>query len=264
MRSRNSSFWGRAWSWEIVRDLDLDCVIMYDMAHVLGLAGPHFQEPFEDGADLVTGSTHKTFYGTQRGIITGNWGEHDAQYPLWEAVRRRAFPGSVSNHHLGTLLGLLMAAYEMNHFKAEYQPQVIANAKAFAQALHDSGLDVQGDPADSFTETHQVILSVGYGKGPPMAQRLEDNGIIVNYQALPEEEGFTASGGIRMGVQEMTRFGMKQADFQELAQLIHDVIVHDKRVNDDVAALRSRFRELQFCFKGGEYDEWLEKLHHLI
>ena len=66
------------------------------------------------------------------------------------------FPGSVSNHHLGTLLGLLMAAYEMNHFKDAYQPAVIANAKAFARALHDAGLDVAGDPAVDYTETHQV------------------------------------------------------------------------------------------------------------
>ncbi|MCH7862247.1 MAG: hypothetical protein IH998_11265, partial [Proteobacteria bacterium] len=43
-------------------------ILMYDMAHVVGLAGPHFQQPFADGADIVTGSTHKTYFGTQRGI----------------------------------------------------------------------------------------------------------------------------------------------------------------------------------------------------
>ena len=47
----------------------IDSVVMYDMAHVLGLIGPHFQQPFAEGADLVTGSTHKTFFGTQRGVI---------------------------------------------------------------------------------------------------------------------------------------------------------------------------------------------------
>ena len=62
-------------------------------------------------------------------------GRSDEKYELWEAVERRTFPGSVSNHHLGTLLGLLMAAYEMNHFKDAYQQAVIANAKAFAGAL---------------------------------------------------------------------------------------------------------------------------------
>ena len=102
---------------EIRRFVDeqgLDAVIMYDMAHVLGLVGPHFQQPFAEGADLVTGSTHKTFFGTQRGVIGTRFRERDEEYELWETVRRRTFPGSVSNHHLGTMLGLLVAAYEMN------------------------------------------------------------------------------------------------------------------------------------------------------
>ena len=51
----------------IIDAAGLDTLLMYDMAHVLGLAGPHFQQPFAEGADLVTGSTHKTFFGTQRG-----------------------------------------------------------------------------------------------------------------------------------------------------------------------------------------------------
>lgn len=249
---------------ETVDDLGLDCVIMYDMAHVLGLVGPHFQEPFKEGADVVTGSTHKTYFGTQRGIIGADWDEEDVRYPLWEAVRRRAFPGSVSNHHLGTMLGLLMAAYEMNRFKDEYQPKVLANAKAFARALADCGLDVAGDPADSYTETHQVVVTVGYAKAPAIAQRLEENNIIVNYQALPAEEGFTASGGLRMGVQEMTRFGMTEGDFRDLAQLIHDVVVEGRNVKQEVAAFRRRFGELRYCFGGSEYDDLMERLHRLI
>ena len=44
-------------------------ILMYDMAHVIGLIGPHFQEPFSEGADIITGSTHKTLFGSQRGII---------------------------------------------------------------------------------------------------------------------------------------------------------------------------------------------------
>jgi aminomethyltransferase len=237
---------------------------MYDMAHVLGLVGPHFQEPFSEGADLVTGSTHKTYFGTQRGIISADCDEGDLRYPLWEAVRRRAFPGSVSNHHLGTMLGLLMSAYEMNHFKDEYQTEVLANAKALARALHDCGLDVAGDPADSFTETHQVIVKVGYAKAPRIAQRLEANNIVVNYQALPEEEGFTASGGLRLGVSEMTRFGMGPDDLRQVAQLIHDVVVHERNVKEEVASLRRQFVDLGFCFKGGEYDELIGQLHKLI
>jgi len=238
----------------------IDAVILYDMAHVLGLVGPHFQEPFAEGADLVTGSTHKTFFGTQRGVVGSRFVEGDERYDLWEALRRRAFPGSVSNHHLGTLLGLLFATYEMRAFRDVYQPQVIANAKAFAKALADAGLEVQGDPAIDFTETHQVIVRVGYGRGHEMATRLERNNVLCNYQGLPDEEAFTAAGGLRLGVAEMTRFGMCEPDFGELAGLMADVILRDAVVTAQVSDLRARFLELQFCFGAGELGEELDKL----
>ncbi|MBW2166495.1 MAG: glycine cleavage system aminomethyltransferase GcvT [Deltaproteobacteria bacterium] len=239
-------------------------VVMYDMAHVLGLIGPHFQQPFAEGADIVTGSTHKTFFGTQRGVAGSNFQENEEFYGLWESLVRRTFPGSVSNHHLGTLLGLLMAAYEMNYFKDEYQPEVIANAKSFARALKDCGLDVAGDPAIDFTETHQVILHVGYGRGPEIARQLEVNNIICNYQASTDEEGFTASGALRMGVSEMTRFGMEEKDFQSLAGLIQEVIINNANVADRVEKLREKCSTLKFCFSESKYDDILQKLHGLL
>ena len=242
----------------------IDAVVMYDMAHVLGLIGPHFQQPFDEGADLVTGSTHKTYFGTQRGIIGCRYREDEERYELWEALVRRTFPGSVSNHHLGTLLGLLAAAYEMNHFKDRYQPKVIANAKAFARALTECGIDVAGDPAIDYTETHQVVVKVGYGLGPEIAGRLEASNIICNYQAIPSEEGFTAAGALRLGVSEMTRFGMEEEDFTELAGLIHDVVKKEINVQNRVKTFRQRFRELQFCFKRDEFSDLFQTLHGLL
>ena len=248
----------------VIDDLGLDCILMYDMAHVLGLIGPYFQQPFKEGADIVTGSTHKTFFGTQRGIVAANYTEQDLHYDFWEAIQRRSFPGSLSNHHLGTLLGLLLAAYEMNYFKDDYQKAVLSNAKAFARALKDCGLDVAGDPAISYTETHQVIVNVGYAKGAEIAGRLEDNNIILNYQAAPDEEGFTASGSLRTGVQEMTRFGMVETDFGELAQLMADVILHAKNVKEEICSFRQRFVDMQYCFSGKEFEEQVEQLHRLV
>jgi aminomethyltransferase len=242
----------------------IPAVLMYDMAHVLGLAGRHFQEPFVEGADIVTGSTHKTFFGTQRGVVGARWTETEEKYDLWEAIERRTFPGSVSNHHLGTLLGLLMAAFEMNHFKDDWQPAVIGNAKAFAVALHEAGLDVAGDPEVQYTETHQVVVRVGYGQGPEVAGRLEDSGIIVNYQAAPDEEGFTAAGALRLGVAEMTRFGMGPADFAQVAELMAAVILEGRGLAAEVKALRGRFTEMGYCFKGPEFDPLVQRLHELI
>jgi aminomethyltransferase len=249
---------------QMITQMNLDTIIMYDMAHVLGLAGPYFQEPFKEGADFITGSTHKTFFGSQRGIVAGDMDESDPKYDLWEAVKRRAFPGSVSNHHLGTLLALLMAAYEMNYFKDQYPKQVLDNARAFAMALNDCGLSVAGDPDISFTETHQVILNVGYAKGPEIARQLEDNNLVVNYQAAPAEEGFTASGSLRMGVQEMTRFGMQPDDFKTLAQFFKDVLMEGKDVKAEVASFRKNFLEMQYCFSKDQFEDEIQKLHAIL
>ena len=237
---------------DLVKDWGIRPVIMFDMAHVLGLYGA-FQSPLDEGADIVTGSTHKTFFGPQRGLIVGNFPKGSRLRKLWLDIKSRAFPGSTSNHHLGTLLGLLMASYEINEFKDDYQNKVRTNAKAFARALHTRGVPVEGDEADGFTETHQVLIRVSaYGNGMAIARRLEDNNLVTNYQALPDDETFLEPSGIRMGVQEMTRFGMKEEDFEGLAEFIADVVVKDLNVKDEVKDYRQKFLEMKYCLSSDQ------------
>lgn len=245
---------------QFVDEQRIPTTIMYDMAHVLGLIGDHFQNPFQEGAEIVTGSTHKTFFGPQRGVIGVNYKEEDLKYGLWKTIESRTFPGSVSNHHLGTQLGMLMAAYEMNQFRDAYQSAIIRNAKSFARSLKSYGLDVVGDPAIDYTETHQVIVSVGYGEGAEIAERLEQNNVIVNYQATPDEEGFTASGALRMGVSEMTRFGFEEKDFDQLASLMADCILRGREIKADVERLRAGHTEMRYCFDDAAINDALEQL----
>lgn len=244
---------------KFVDEQGIPTTIMYDMAHVLGLIGDHFQKPFEEGAEIVTGSTHKTFFGPQRGVIGVSYKPEDLKWSLWETMQTRTFPGSVSNHHLGTLLAELVSAYEMNAFKDEYQKAVTENAKWLAKCLAEEGMDVAGDPAVGYTETHQVIVKVGYAKGPEVAERLERNNIIVNYQATPEEEGFTASGALRMGVNEMTRFGFGKEEFKKLAHLIAEC-VKGVEVKDEVAKFRSGYTEMRYCFSDADTEAALQGL----
>ncbi|UCF71035.1 MAG: hypothetical protein JSW49_01805 [candidate division WOR-3 bacterium] len=265
---------------DIVKDWEPRPVIMYDMAHVLGLYGV-LQEPFKEGADVVTGSTHKTFFGPQRGIIASTISKESPISHLWIDIKGRAFPGSTSNHHLGTLLALLMATYEMNAFKDDYQMQIRKNARAFAAALKDAGIDVEGDEKEGFTETHQVVIRVKkQGTGNELSHRLEQNNIVTNYQALPDDESFLEASGIRMGVQEMTRYGMKEDDFRSLAGYIADVIIRNTNVKDKIATFRRRFIQMLYClpaqdsallvariftsiFPDGKFfDNLLEHLHH--
>jgi glycine/serine hydroxymethyltransferase len=114
--------------------------------------------------------------------------------------------------------------------------------------LNSRSVAVEGDAKDGFTETHQVLIRVSkYGHGEDIARRLEDNNIITNYQALPDDDSFLESSGIRMGVQEMTRFGMKEADFEQLAEYLSECVISNKSVRDKVSQLRQRFLTMHYC-----------------
>jgi len=229
-------------------------LIMFDGAHVLGLIGEHYQRPLHEGADVITGSTHKTFFGPQRGVILSNIVPGHPFEDFWTQVRSRAFPGHVSNHHLGTLLGLLGATYEMIAFKDEYPSRVIANARALARALANEGLAVEGDPELGWTETHQVLLRGARGQGEQLATRLEASGVITNPQAFWDDASFAAASGVRMGAQEMTRYGMDEQDFTALAALIARIVRDDHpgggRHADEVRAVRARFTQMRYCLPG--------------
>jgi glycine/serine hydroxymethyltransferase len=72
----------------------------------------------------------------------------------------------------------------------------------------------------------------------------------VNYQALIGDESFTSSSGLRIGVSEMTRFGMKEADFQSFAPLFADAAKNGANVADEVARFREQFLSMHYCFDG--------------
>jgi glycine/serine hydroxymethyltransferase len=142
----------------------------------------------------------------------------------------------------------MAATMEMNHFKDEYQKQVVANAKAFARSCAQHGIPVEGGEADGFTSTHQVLIRVsGFGDGKEIATRLEQNNIVTNYQALPDDETFYHPSGIRMGVSEMTRFGMKEADFNNLGRLMADIIIQNQNKAEEVAEYRKQFQKMYYC-----------------
>jgi len=221
-------------------------VIIYDAAHVLGLiAGGKFQDPLSEGADFVTASTHKTFFGSQRGLILSNVKQKE-----WERIDKGAFPGSSSNHHLDTLVSLAMTTYEMLEYGADYADQVIKNAKALAQKLDDRGFNVQGKEF-GFTESHQIAVDVTeFGRGDEGARIMKDNNIICNMNLLPFEplENVNNPAGIRLGVQEMTRFGMKEAEMETTAELIKSCLMDGKYVGDDVIKFRKEYQMVHYSY----------------
>jgi glycine hydroxymethyltransferase len=220
--------------------------IIYDGAHVLGLiAGKRFQDPLKEGAFLMTASTHKTFFGSQRGLILSNMEDE-----YWRKIDRGAFPGSSSNHHLDTLAQMAICTYEMMEYGEQYADDTIRNTKALASALDRFGFDVQAKEF-GYTETHQVAINVKeFGGGEKVSRTLEMNDIILNMNMLPHEalSSHDHPEGIRIGVQEMTRFGMGEEEMGRIAELIKECIVEKRSVKEDVNRFRSQYQEVKYSF----------------
>lgn len=222
--------------------------IVYDAAHVLGLiAAGMFQDPLREGADIITTSTHKTFPGPQGGMILGNVGE-ETQKKIQTAV----FPQFSSNHHLHRMPALYGALREMQTFGKDYAGQIVKNAQALARELDNLGFNVLAKER-GFTRSHQVLVNCGQpGSGGVAAEALERANIILNKNIIPGD-GIDPRHprGIRIGVQEMTRFGMKEDAMKQIAEFIKRVVLdkeNPETVGKEVAAFRAGFQGVKYCF----------------
>jgi glycine hydroxymethyltransferase len=232
---------------------EADCRVWYDGAHVMGLiAGGQFQDPLHEGADVLTGSTHKTLPGPQHGILLSD--SEDEKFV--KRLQRAVFPGVVSNHHLHAMAALGVALAECLAFGRDYAAQIVRNAKALGQALHERGVKVLAE-RHGFTESHALATDVAaHGGGAKAAADLEKANIITNKNLLPWDTSPIKPSGVRMGTQELTRLGMKEAQMREVADLIARVVVKGEApaaVSKDVATMRSEFNTVHYCFtKGAE------------
>lgn len=192
---------------------DVGAVLVYDASHVLGLiAGGEFQPDAMRYCDVVYGSTHKSLFGPQGGIILTNDGD------LHERMRFNLTWRTIDNPHLNRIAGLGIALEEMDRWGAEYAGRVVRNARALGRELTDRGVPVARAPA--FTESHQLHLDpVGIREGFGLTMnglgiRLEEHDIIVD-----------AVG--RLGTAEATRIGMREPDMATVADLIRRAMAQD-------------------------------------
>jgi len=102
-----------------------------------------------------------------------------------------------------------------------------------------------------YTESHQVAVNVKkFNGGEKTSITLELNDIILNMNMLPHEalSTFNNPEGIRIGVQEMTRFGMGKEEMRRIAELIKECMVDKKKVKEEVNRFRSAFQEVKYSF----------------
>ena len=223
-----------------MRAANPDSYLIYDASHVIGLiAGGRFQSPFAEGADVIISSTHKTLAGPQGGMVLTN------DESIAERVARGVYPLLMSNHHLNRLPALAGTFIEWMECGAAQADAIIMNAKALGEALLERGVPMLG--ADfGFTESHTLILIVdAYGEGSALATHLEACHIITGAAGLAPEVG---TSGLRIGVQEVTRWGMTPADASDIADCIVSALSggSPEVLKPEVAKIARRFDNIQF------------------
>jgi glycine hydroxymethyltransferase len=239
--------------------------VVYDAAHVLGLiAGGEFQDPFREGVDFITASTHKTFPGPQGGVILANC-EDERMKKAIKKVQHAVFPLSASSTHLGRLPALGLAALELKLYGKELAKQTIKNAQTAGKYLFENGVKVLGRK-NGFTRSHQIAVDVReYGGGQKLAFSLEDAHIVLNKNLLPydNQHNHGDPSGLRIGFQDVTRRGFKEKDIERLCSLILDVVKGKRtpaEVRKDVIKLRQSFEDIKYGFQSvNEAKEHLRK-----
>ena len=223
---------------------------MYDGAHVLGLiAGGCFQDPLHEGADIMTGSSHKTFPGPQGGFILSSSEDEKFQRKLNNAV----FPGTCSSYHLHHVAGKVVALSEFIEYGEELSKNTVGNAQAFAGALAAEGFDVLAE-SRGYTASHQVLTRHGEldsGAGAKAADLLEKAGIITNMNMLPGDTKAMTPSGLRLGVQELTRVGMGTDEMIDVARFYARVLIENEdpaSVKNDVREFKSNYQVIRYCF----------------
>ena len=229
---------------------EVGSTVMYDGAHVLGLiAGGVFQDPLREGADVMTGSSHKTFPGPQGGFLLSSSEDEKMHKRLNNAI----FPGVCSSYHLHHVAGKVVALAEFEEYGQAYAQNIVNNAQYFAQSLAAEGFDVLAE-SRNYTASHQVLTRHGgtdSGAGAKAANLLEQAGIITNMNMLPGDTKALSPSGLRLGVQELTRVGMSKNEMQEVASLYARVLINGenpKDVKEDVHNLKSNFQVIRYCF----------------
>jgi glycine hydroxymethyltransferase len=221
--------YSRIWDWKAFRAIadEIGAWLMVDMAHIAGLvAGGMHPSPLPH-AHVVTTTTHKSLRGPRGGMILTN----DAD--IAKKMNSAVFPGLQGGPLMHVIAAKAVAFGEalQPSFKV-YAKDVVANAKALAASLEETGLDIVSGGTDNHLMLVDLRPKNATGKRAEAA--LGRANVTVNKNGIPfdPEKPFVTSG-IRLGTPAGTTRGFGQAEFREIGKLIAEVLDGLKVANSD-------------------------------
>jgi len=218
--------------------------LFYDISHFMGIV-PHqyLIDPFKRGVTALHGSTHKSLFGPQKGLIV--FGQ-TADDPLINKILFAAEKVLTSNCHLHHVAALGACLKEYQEFGECYASAVVKYARIFARSLAERELDVMATD-HVYTNSHQVLIKLPKDAAAHWS-RLTNAGILCNLVRPPREQLL----GIRFGLAEVTRRGYTESEIEKIAQLVAGIVIDiddSKHLHAEVKELASQSRRMKFCFE---------------
>ena len=196
---------------------EVGAFLMADMAHIAGLVAAGLHPSPVPFADFVTSTTHKTLRGPRGGFIVGK-----ARYA--REINGNVFPGVQGGPLMHTIAAKAVAFHDaMTPEFADYQRQVVINARALGEELMSKGLQL----VSGGTDNHLLMVDLTETglTGLDAEQALAKAGIVVNKNSVPyDKRGPKVTSGIRLGTPALTTRGMKEAEMRGIARLIVSVL----------------------------------------
>jgi glycine hydroxymethyltransferase len=231
------SAYPRLWDFERMRQIadKVGAVYIFDMAHIAGLVAGGVHPSPVPHAHISTSTTHKTLRGPRAGVIVCGTNYKVGEKPdqtIGAAIDKAVFPGQQGGPLVHIIAAKAVAFGEVlrPEFRA-YAAQIVANAKALADALQEAGFRI----VSGGTDNHLMLVDV-FEKGMLGSEAeaaLGKAGITVNKNAIPYDTNPPLKpSGIRIGTPALTTRGMREPEMRQIALWIAEALEH--RANDGI------------------------------
>jgi len=216
--------------------------IFYDISQIMGLiAGNAIRNPLLEGATCIHGSTHKSFFGPQKGLLVFNSNKN-----IYEQIENCFHPTLASNIHLDHIAAFAGALEENALFGELYAKEVVRNAQHLARNLSNNNIYIPYK-SKNYTETHQIWIPISSKEeGYNLFKKFENYGILLNLVELP----FNLKIGFRLGTAEITRIGYNDEDINSLSEIISDILQNrcsDTNILERIDKITSANRNIKYA-----------------
>lgn len=228
---------------------EVGAMLMYDAAHLaILIAGGAFQNPLEEGADVMTMSTHKAFGGPVGGVVLTN------DVSIAAPIMHRTVNGFLQTRDANKLVAASYAVAEATEFGTQCASQMIKNAQALAAALEEEGFNPLARDR-GYTRTHQVIVDVEE-EGPKkvraacMACNILVQGANLAKEATRKDVAEGIPLGLRLSSAEITRLGMLEPQMKVIARFMRRAVAGEpsERLAAEIEEFLKDYQTVRYTF----------------